>query len=118
MSQITRMEGNIIMISLLELLHTIGEEKKSGLIDIDSWRWADVEHLANMGFAFDGDYYMKTDKSPIMTIYKKKEKDEQGKKAEYFYLEEEGKETKRFKLFNDLIDFFDTYSQPEIDKNM
>ena len=107
------------MISLKEILHTIGEEKKSGLIDINSWRWPDVDHLANMGFGFDGDYYMRTDKDPEMRVYKKKEKDPTtGKKVEFFYLEEEGKPEKRFKNFGDLIDFFDTYEQPEIDKNM
>jgi hypothetical protein len=103
---------------LMELIHTIGEEKRSGLINIDDWRWADVEHLANMDFKFDGDFHMRTNKPPMMTIYKKKDKDKKGKETEYFYLEEENKKIKRFQKFNDLIDFFDTYSQPDIDKNM
>lgn len=113
------------MITLSELLHTIGEEKESGLIPIDDWRWPDVDHLANMGFAFDSDFYMKTDKDPSMTVYKKKEKDPKtGKETQFFFLQEEGsssgekKPLKRFQNFNDLIDFFDTYQQPEIDKNM
>lgn len=106
------------MISLIEILHTIGEEKKSGLIPVDNWRWPDVDHLANMGFGFTNDYYMQTDKPPEMKIYKKKDKSPDGKDAEFFYLEEKGQSPKRFNKFNDLIDFFDTYSQPEIDKNM
>jgi hypothetical protein len=107
------------MITLLELLHTLGEEKQSGLIPIDDWRWPDVDHLATMGFKFDGDYYMRTDKEPYMKVYKKKEEDPStGKKIVWFFLEEEKKPVKRFKNFNDLIDFFDTYQQPEIDKNM
>ena len=106
------------MITLKEILHTIGEEKKSGLINIDDWKWTEVDHLATMGFGFDSDYYMRTNKDPIMKIYKKKETDpETGKEEEFFYLEEEKKSVKRFKSFNDLIDFFDTYEQPEIDKN-
>ena len=106
------------MISLMEILHTIGDEKKSGLIPIDNWKWPDVDHLATMGFGFNSDYYMTTDKDPIMKVYKKKEKDPStGKEEEYFYLEEKEKPLKRFKIFNDLIDFFDKYEQPEIDKN-
>jgi hypothetical protein len=105
--------------TLKEILHTIGEEKKSGLIPIDDWRWPDVDHLATMGFKFNSDYYMQTDKEPDMRVYKKKEDDPAtGKKNESFYLEEKGKSAKRFKNFYDLIDFFDTYEQPEIDKNM
>ena len=107
------------MISLKEILHTIGEEKRSGLIKIDSWRWPDVEHLATMGFGFDGDYYMRTNKEPELKIYKKKEIDTTtGKTTAFFYLEEKDKPEKRFRNFNDLIDFFDTYDQPEIDKNI
>ena len=104
--------------TLKEILHTISEEKKSGLIAIDDWKWTEVDHLATMGFGFNSDYYMKTDKPPFITIYKKKEKDPNTNKTiEYFYLEEENKPQKKFRLFNDLIDFFDTYEQPEIDKN-
>lgn len=107
------------MITLKELLHVVGEEKKSGLVNIDDWRWPDVDHLATMGFQFDGDFQMRTDKDPDMVVYKKKEKDgTNGKTTEYYYLEEKGKPSKRFKNFNDMIDFFDTYEQPEIDKNM
>jgi hypothetical protein len=107
------------MILLKELLHTIGEEKKSGLIPIDDWRFPDVDHLVCMGFDFNSDYYLQTNKDPEMKVYKKKETGEDGKETESYYLEEKDKEnTKRFSKFEDLIDFFDTYSQPEIDKNM
>jgi hypothetical protein len=112
------------MISLVELLHSIDAENKDGLIDIDSWRWPDVDHLATMGFEFDDDYRMTTKKDTKkdgggkITIYKKKDKDEKGKSQSYFFVEEDERETKRFKNFNDVIDYFDTYSQPELDKNM
>jgi len=107
------------MISLVELMHSIHAEEKEGLVDIDSWRWPDVEHLTNMGFEFGDDFHLNTSKEPKITVYKKKDLDEStGKKQEYFYVEEEKRETKRFKHFNDVIDYFDTYSQPELDKNM
>ena len=106
------------MITLIELLHSIDEESKSGLVNIDSWRWPDVDHLVTMGFDFGDDFHMHTKKDPKITVYKKKEKNEKGKKQEYFYIEEEKRETKRFKTFNDVIDYFDNYAQPEIDKNM
>lgn len=106
------------MIYLKELLHTIGEEKKSGLIPIDSWRWPDVDHLGNMGFDFDNDYYMRTNKPPEMKVSKKSEPDPTtNKKSDFYFLEETGKPLKKFHDFNDLIEYFDTYEQPEIDKN-
>lgn len=107
------------MILLKELLHSITNEKKEGLINLDGWRWPDVDHLITMGFEFGDDYHMSTNKDPIMTIYQKKDKDPESDEEEnYFYIEEKGREKKRFKTFGDLIDYFDTYSQPEIDKNM
>ena len=107
------------MIILKELLHSIDQENKDGFINIDEWRWPDVDHLVNMGFEFGDDFHLCTPKEPKITIYKKKAVDETtGKKQVYFYVEETDKKPKRFKGFNDIIDYFDTYSQPELDKNM
>jgi len=107
------------MIKLLELLHSIKNEEKEGLINVDSWRWPDVEHLINMGFELGDDFHLNTPKEPKMKVYKKKDIDEStGKKCDYFYVEEEKREKKRFKSFNDVIDYFDTYSQPELDEKM
>lgn len=106
------------MISLTELLHSIDEENKEGLINIDSWRWPDVDHLMNMGFDFADDFHLHTTKEPHITVYKKKEDDDGGKKSEYFYVEEKKRATKRFKNFNDVIDYFDCYEQPTLDRNM
>lgn len=104
---------------LTELLNTIDAENKEGLVKIDDWRWPDVDHLVTMGFKFQDDHHMQTEKPPKMTIYKKKSLDEAtGKKTAYFYVEEPKKKLKRFKSFNDVIDFFDTYEQPDIDKNI
>ena len=101
---------------LMELLHSIDEETKKGLINIESWKWPDVDHLATMGFKFMDDYHMQTEKPPKMVIYKKKDKDEKtGKQTSYFYIEEPKKPTKRFAAFNDVIDFFDSYKQETID---
>jgi len=112
------------MIKIVELLHAIDKESKDGLINIDDWRWPDVDHLATMGFEFDDDFRMTSKKSTKdedeskITIYKKKGMDESNKPQTYFFVEEPNRETKRFKTFNDVIDYFDTYAQPEIDKNM
>jgi hypothetical protein len=103
---------------LTELLNTIDEEAKQGLINIDDWRWPDVDHLCTMGFKFQDDHHLQTEKPPKIIIYKKKEKDpETGKQTSFFYIEEPKKKLKRFKNFNDVIDFFDTYPQPDLDKN-
>ena len=104
---------------LSEILHSIDEEAKEGLINLEDWRWPDIDHLATMGFKFMDDHHMQTEKSPKMVIYKKKDKDEKtGKQTSYFYVEEPKKPTKRFAAFNDVIDFFDGYRQPELEKNM
>jgi len=105
------------MIFLKELLNTINSEKKEDLICIDDWRMPDVDHLINMGFEFGDDFHFNTSKDPRITVYKKKDVDEAGKKHDYFYVEEKDREKKRFKSFSDVIDYFDTYSQPELDKN-
>jgi hypothetical protein len=104
---------------LTELLHAIDEENKEGLVKIDDWRWPDVDHLVTMGFTFKDDHHMQTEKPPKMTIYRKKGMDEaSGKKTSHFYIEEPKRPVKRFNTFNDVIDFFDGYKQPELDKNM
>lgn len=112
------------MITLSELLHSIRSENAEGLINIDDWRWPDVDHLVTMGFDFEDDYRMTT-KKPIteegnekITIYRKRDKDEKGKTQKFFFVEEPKRGTKRFKDFNSVIDYFDTYAQPEIDKNV
>lgn len=104
--------------NLTELMHSISKEKKEGYVNIDDWRWPDVDHLVAMGFEFGDDFHMSTSKDPRITIYKKKDTDETGKVIEFFFVEEPERENKRFKSFSDVIDYFDTYSQPEIDKNL
>lgn len=107
------------MISLKELLNSVKQEEKNGLVSMDDWRYSDVDHLINMGFEFGDDFHFNTPKDPKITVYKKKDLDEtSGKKEEYFYVEENERETKRFKSFNDVIDYFDRYEQPILDKNM
>lgn len=103
---------------LTELMHVMTSEKKEGLIKIDDWRWPDVDHLVTMGFDFADDHHMVTEKEPKITIYKKKAKDEGKEEEEYFFIEEPDREVKRFKKFNDVIDYFDKYDQPEIDNKL
>ena len=104
---------------LMELLHSLDEEAKEGLVNLEDWRWPDIDHLATMGFKFVDDYHMQTEKPPKMVVYKKKDKDKTtGKQTSCFYIEEPKKPIKRFANFNDVIDFFDNYRQPELEKNM
>lgn len=106
------------MIKLTELLHSVASENKEGLIKIDDWRWPDVDHLVTMGFEFGDDHHMHTTKDPEIVIYKKKSVDKAtGKNEEYFYIQEPKRDTKRFKSFSDVIEYFDHYPQEEIDKN-
>lgn len=107
------------MISLKELLHAITDENDKGLISVDDWRWPDVDHLVAMGFEFGDDYHMHTKTEPKISIHKKKDEGkEKGKSSSCFIIEEPNQKPKRFKTFNDVIDYFDTYSQPELEKNM
>ncbi len=104
---------------LTELLNTIDAEKASGLVNIDDWPWPVVDHLVSMGFKFQDDHHLETEKPPKITIYRKKSLDEAtGKNTSHFYIEEPKKKRKRFKNFNEVIDFFDTYEQAELKKNM
>ena len=97
---------------LKELLHTTQAEKIKGLVNIDDWKFQDVDHLTAMGFDFDGDFAMAME-APPMKVYKKKHP-----KGEFFYLEEDGKGIKVFKNFDQMVEYFDHYSQPEIDKEI
>ena len=103
--------------TLTELLHSIDQENKDGLVNIDDWRWPDVDHLIAMGFEFSDDFHLRTNRDPEILVYQKKEAGDDGKKTKFFYVEEKDRETKRFKSFSDVIDYFDTYVQPEVDKN-
>jgi hypothetical protein len=106
------------MIILKELLHSIADEAKNGFINIDNWKYTDLDHLINMGFEIGDDFHLNTPSNPKITVYKKKDKDDStGKEYDYFYVEEPDRKSKRFKTFNDVIDYFDSYEQPELDKN-
>lgn len=94
---------------LTEILHTLSDEKEQGLVNVDDWKWADADHLRSMGFEFDGDYIMSL-KDPSITVFKRKLPS-----GECFVVKDK-KETRYFKDFDQVIDFFDKYSQPEIDK--
>lgn len=113
------------MISLIELLHSINSEKKEGLIHIDDWKYPNIDHLINMGFEIGDDFKLNTPRDPKITVYKKEEIDETPgttidepteKKHEYFYVEVEKRKPKRFREFNEVIEYFDRFEQPEIDK--
>jgi hypothetical protein len=94
---------------LTELLNIVGDEKKKGLINIDDWKFNDASHLKDMKFEFDGDYVMSLEK-PAIKIYKKKTP-----KGECFFLEDKNG-IQIFQEFEKIIEYFNKYSQPEIDK--
>ena len=109
------------MITLKELLNSSKDDDNEGLVNLDDWRWSEVEHLVDMGFEFEGDFKMGTPKKPRLIVYKKKtpDIDETKSKSKYtFYIEEPKKSTRTFNSFDDVIDYFGTYSQPELEKNM
>ena len=95
---------------LTEILHTVSNEKEQGLINVDDWKMMDADHLKSMGFEFDGDYQMSL-KSPEIKVYKKK-----FPQGEFFVVKAEDQQPQVFKEFEEVINFFDHYSQPEIDK--
>lgn len=100
------------MIRLTELLHSIHKEDSDGLTKVDDWKFPDAQHLIDMKFEIADDHHFKTGMPPKMTVYRKRIGDKcQNKKEEThaFHLEEEGKTTKRFSEFNDLIEYFATY---------
>ena len=103
------------MILLKELLDSIDKDNKSGMICIDNWKLSEVEYLHNVGFIFEDDYKMSTPKPPIISIYKKKDSADDKKSKGTFYLEEPDKSIKTFNEFKDMVSFFDSYSQSEID---
>ena len=104
-------------ILLQELLKLMENEKKDGLVHIEDWRLPEVDYLFNMGFEFEDDYRMSTPKEPHIVVYKKEETDNStGKKSEAYFIEEPNKSIKKIKDFKDVINFFDTYSQPILDK--
>ena len=112
---------------LTEILKLMDEESKKGFINIDDWRIQDAEHLLEMGFKMTDDYRMSTDAKPHITIYKKRNVQEnntsndnmsgrnKNNQETYFYLEEKDKPTCRFKEFDDIIEYFAKY--PDIDDN-
>lgn len=96
--------------NLSEILHKVSDEKKSGLINVDEWKFADADHLKTMGFDFDGDYVMSL-KDPNIRVYKKK-----FPQGECFVVEAENRGVKICKDFDQVVEYFDHYPQPEIDK--
>ncbi len=106
---------------LTEILHTIEDEKKSNLINIDEWKFSDAEHLKDMGFELEGDYYMRMENPPI-TIYKQKlEKTQEaiGIPQQSVYVIDEPKRGKKaFNKFDGVIEYFDSYKQPELKPGM
>lgn len=97
-------------LKLTEILHIMSDDREKGLINIDDWKMTEADHLKTMGFEFDGDYHMSL-KNPQLRVYKKK-----FPQGECFVVEGDDKPAKAFPEFDQLVKYFDSYSQPEIDK--
>jgi hypothetical protein len=91
------------MIKLTEILHTIRDEAKAGLTDIDNWSIVDADFMLDMGFKPNGHtHYSLT--NPKITVCHKQ--------GEGFILDDKTKgEKKTFPKFNDLAEYFTTYEQ-------
>ena len=84
---------------LLEILHTVEDEQKSNLINVDEWKFADSEHLKDMGFELEGDYHYKLD-NPPMTVYQQKSPQvQEGQKGSFFVIDEPKKGKRAFRNF-------------------
>jgi len=111
------------MIFIKELLNSIENDKKNGLVNIDDWKLSELQYLTDMKFNINGDYTLEM-KNPNFTVCKKKD----GAGGIYFQLEEElldenhettdKKQIKMFRTLDEMQNFFDTYRQPEIEKNL
>ena len=91
------------MIKLSEILHTIRDEKKTGLIPVDRWNMLHADFLEDMGFKADGVNHYAIEKPPIKISYKK---------GVGFVVEDKSKkQTYNFKNFKQLTEFFSSYKQ-------
>lgn len=136
------------MYNLLEILHSIAEEKKKGHVPIDDWKLSEAEYLFEMGFKATDEYNFTLDGKPRIIIFKKKQKDDiTGEVSEYYFLDDRTNvdvhgnaidnkknvtneddsvddnlpkvtKIKRFKTFEEIEKYFNQYSQPDLEKNL
>ena len=91
------------MIKLLEILHTVREEEKSGLLPIENWKFQYIEHLSDIGFMEDDMYHLSIKRPPIVISYKK---------GRGFILEDKKKKiTKLFLSFGSMCQYLENYEQ-------
>lgn len=91
------------MIKLMEILHTIEERGKEGLVPLEEWKFQHVEHLNDIGFDNDGMYHMSMRTPNLMVCYKK---------GAGFMLEDKKKKKQMsFPSFNHMCQYFENYEQ-------
>lgn len=90
------------MISLKEIIHSVEEEKKSGLINVEDWTLTETDYLSDIGFKPNGDFAMGLENPPLMVF----------RKEDGFHLKDGKKKTHLlFKKFEDMMEHFDSYEQ-------
>ena len=105
-----------MIIKLSEILHSIDEDEKSDMVNLDDWKLSEIDHLVEMGFEQDGDYKMMLN-NPKMVVCKKKKithqlpKDIQAIGPGYVLKDGSKNKTYTFSTFMEMVEFFDNYEQ-------
>jgi len=91
------------MIKLKEILHTISEENKEGLTELDNWKITDYDFMTDMEFKPDGMYTFSLKKPSITVCHKK---------GIGFIVKDKSKNSSYiFPTFNEMSDYFTKYEQ-------
>lgn len=91
------------MIKLAELLHVSTNENNKDLVIIDDWPFQVEQFLTDMGFKSDGIYHFSLKSPEIIVSY--------NKNLGYILDDRSKNEKKSFKLFDDLMKYFENYKQ-------
>ena len=91
------------MIKLKEILHTISEENKENLTELDDWKITDYDFMTDMEFKSDGIHHFSLKNPKIKVCHKKRVG---------FIVEDGSKNEKHiFPNFKEMTEFFTKYEQ-------
>ena len=91
------------MIKLKEILHTISEENKEDLTELDNWKITDYDFMTDMDFKPDGMYTFSL-KNPSIRVHHKK--------GAGFVVNDKSKEkVSIFPTFGEMSEYFTQYEQ-------
>lgn len=105
------------MIKLAEILDSVKEEQKSGLVPLDDWKLTELDYLFDIGFSVDDDYVLMINTNPKLSVRKKKSITHElpnGKRVNgegYILTDKTKHEEHIFPTFTKMIEFFDEYEQ-------